>query len=112
MIINESILDLIGNTPLVDVSVLSPNRDVRIVAKLENQNPFGSVKDRIAKLMIETAEKNGDLVAGQTIVEPSSGNTASPWPPSPGSRATRSRSSCRPACRSNDARCSRCSAPS
>ncbi len=75
MIINESILDLIGNTPLVDVSVLSPNRDVRIVAKLENQNPFGSVKDRIAKLMIETAEKNGDLVAGQTIVEPSSGNT-------------------------------------
>ncbi len=75
MIINESVLDLIGNTPLVDVSILSPNPDVRIVAKLEGQNPFGSVKDRIAKAMIETAEKEGLLSPGQTIVEPSSGNT-------------------------------------
>ena len=45
----ENVLDLIGNTPLVDISRLSPNPDVRILAKLEGQNPFGSVKDRIAK---------------------------------------------------------------
>jgi len=75
MIPYESVLDLIGNTPLVDVSRLSPNPNVRIIAKLENQNPFGSVKDRIAKAMIEDAEKHGRLMPGQTIVEPSSGNT-------------------------------------
>lgn len=75
MVPNESVLDLIGNTPLVDVSRLSPNPNVRIIAKLENQNPFGSVKDRIAKAMIEDAEKNGRLVPGQTLIEPSSGNT-------------------------------------
>ena len=75
MVPHESVLDLIGNTPLVDVSRLSPNPRVRILAKLESQNPFGSVKDRIAKSMIEDAEKNGRLVAGQTIIEPSSGNT-------------------------------------
>jgi cysteine synthase B len=73
--INDSVLELIGNTPLVDVSTLSPNPDVRILAKLENQNPFGSVKDRIAKHMIEDAEKAGSLQPGQTILEPSSGNT-------------------------------------
>jgi len=70
-----SILDLIGNTPMVDVSSLSPNPNVRIIAKLEGQNPFGSVKDRIAKNMIEEAEKDGRLRPGQTIIEPSSGNT-------------------------------------
>jgi len=75
MIPYESVLDLIGNTPLVDVSRLSPNPHVRIIAKLENQNPFGSVKDRIAKAMIEDAEKHGRLLPGQTIIEPSSGNT-------------------------------------
>ncbi|MEZ5256990.1 MAG: PLP-dependent cysteine synthase family protein [Ilumatobacteraceae bacterium] len=75
MLIHENVLDLVGNTPMVDVSRLSPNPNVRLVAKLESQNPFGSVKDRIAKLMIETAEKEGHLVPGQTIVEPSSGNT-------------------------------------
>ena len=75
MVPHESVLDLIGNTPLVDVSRLSPNPNVRIIAKLENQNPFGSVKDRIAKSMIEDAEKHGRLVPGQTIIEPSSGNT-------------------------------------
>ena len=75
MIPNESVLDLIGNTPLVDVSRLSPNPRVRLLAKLESQNPFGSVKDRIAKAMIEDAEKNGRLLPGQTIIEPSSGNT-------------------------------------
>ncbi|MBU3703737.1 MAG: cysteine synthase family protein [Ilumatobacteraceae bacterium] len=73
--VNDSVLDLIGNTPMVDVSVLSPKPSVRLVAKLENQNPFGSVKDRIAKAMIEAAEKDGRLQPGQHILEPSSGNT-------------------------------------
>ena len=73
--VNQSVLELIGNTPLVDVSELSPNPDVRILAKLESQNPFGSVKDRIAKQMIDDAERHGRLSPGQTIVEPSSGNT-------------------------------------
>ncbi len=73
--VNQSVLELIGNTPLVDVSTLSPNPDVRILAKLESQNPFGSVKDRIAKQMIDDAERHGRLSPGQTIVEPSSGNT-------------------------------------
>jgi cysteine synthase len=71
----ENVLDMIGDTPLVDVSTLSPNSHVSILAKLESQNPFGSVKDRIARKMIETAEKEGWLVPGQTIIEPSSGNT-------------------------------------
>jgi [CysO sulfur-carrier protein]-thiocarboxylate-dependent cysteine synthase len=71
----ENVLEMIGNTPLVDVSVLSPTPGVRILAKMESQNPFGSVKDRIAKSMIETAEKDGTLRPGQQIVEPSSGNT-------------------------------------
>ena len=71
----ENVLDMIGNTPMIDVSALSPNPNVQIFAKLENQNPFGSVKDRIAKGMIERAEKDGSLVLGQTIIEPSSGNT-------------------------------------
>ena len=75
MVINENVLDMIGNTPIVDVSRLSPNPNVRIVAKLESQNPFGSVKDRIARQMIEAAEKDGRLQPGQTIIEPSSGNT-------------------------------------
>ncbi len=73
--LDAGVLDLIGNTPVVDVSRLSPNPDVRIVAKLEMQNPFGSVKDRIAKRMIEAAEADGRLRPGQTILEPSSGNT-------------------------------------
>jgi cysteine synthase len=73
--IHENVLDLVGNTPLVDVSRLSPNPDVRIIAKLESQNPFGSVKDRIAKQMILEAEKDGRLQPGQTLIEPSSGNT-------------------------------------
>src|SRR4029453_18027690 len=70
-----SILDLIGNTPMVDVSPLSPNPDVRIVAKLEGQNPAGSIKDRIALNMIRAAEADGTLRPGKTIIEPSSGNT-------------------------------------
>jgi cysteine synthase B len=70
-----SVLDMIGNTPLVDVSALSPNPRVRILAKMESQNPFGSVKDRIGLAMIEAAEKDGSLAPGQRILEPSSGNT-------------------------------------
>jgi cysteine synthase B len=75
MPVYENVLDMIGNTPLVDVSEVSPNPHVRILAKMESQNPFGSVKDRIARSMIETAEKEGYLHPGQTILEPSSGNT-------------------------------------
>jgi [CysO sulfur-carrier protein]-thiocarboxylate-dependent cysteine synthase len=71
----DSVLGLIGNTPLVDVSGLSTNPNVRILAKLEGQNPGGSVKDRVALSMVEEAEKNGDLQPGQTILESSSGNT-------------------------------------
>ena len=73
--VSGQVLDLIGNTPVVDVSVLSPNPNVQLIAKLESQNPFGSVKDRIARAMIEQAEHAGHLSPGQTIVEPSSGNT-------------------------------------
>ena len=75
MTVFHSVLDLIGNTPIVDVSVLSPNPRVRILAKLEGQNPGGSVKDRIALSMIEQAEKDGRLVPGSILIEPSSGNT-------------------------------------
>jgi len=71
----ESILDLIGNTPLVGVHALSPNPAVRIYAKLEGQNPGGSMKDRIALRMVEAAERDGLLQPGDTILEPSSGNT-------------------------------------
>ena len=75
MAVYSSILDTIGRTPIVDVSQLSPNPRVRILAKLEGQNPGGSVKDRIALAMIEDAEKSGLLHPGQTLLEPSSGNT-------------------------------------
>jgi len=71
----ESILQVIGDTPLVGVHALSPNPDVRIYAKLEGQNPGGSMKDRIALRMVEVAERDGVLTPGDTILEPSSGNT-------------------------------------
>ncbi|MDO9443794.1 MAG: cysteine synthase family protein [Dehalococcoidia bacterium] len=71
----RSVVDMIGNTPLVDISVMSPNPRVEIWAKLEGENPTGSVKDRIAKYMIEDAERTGRLTPGATILEPSSGNT-------------------------------------
>jgi [CysO sulfur-carrier protein]-thiocarboxylate-dependent cysteine synthase len=71
----ENILGVIGDTPLVGVHALSPNPDVRIFAKLEGQNPGGSSKDRIALKMIELAEEAGVLRRGDTILEPSSGNT-------------------------------------
>jgi cysteine synthase B len=72
---HENILGVIGDTPLVGVHALSPRPDVRIFAKLEGQNPGGSSKDRIALKMIELAEESGDLHPGDTILEPSSGNT-------------------------------------
>jgi len=71
----SSILDTIGNTPLVELRGFQPSPKVRIFAKLEGQNPTGSVKDRIAKLMLEKAELSGELSAEKTILEPSSGNT-------------------------------------
>jgi cysteine synthase B len=71
----DSVLDLIGNTPLVAAHQLSPNPAVRLFVKLEGMNPGGSVKDRIAKSMIEDAEEAGRLRPGDTILEPSSGNT-------------------------------------
>jgi [CysO sulfur-carrier protein]-thiocarboxylate-dependent cysteine synthase len=75
---HQSVLDLIGNTPLVEVSQLSPNPDVRILVKLEGNNPGGSVKDRVALAMVEAAEKDGLLKPGepdQVLIEPTSGNT-------------------------------------
>jgi [CysO sulfur-carrier protein]-thiocarboxylate-dependent cysteine synthase len=72
---HESVLGLIGDTPLVGIDSLSPNPRVRILAKLEGQNPGGSSKDRIALKMIELAERDGTLAPGDTILEPSSGNT-------------------------------------
>jgi cysteine synthase B len=73
-----SVLELIGSTPVVDVSALSPKANVAIWAKLEGRNPAGSVKDRVALSLIEAAERDGRLIPGQpgqTLIEPSSGNT-------------------------------------
>jgi cysteine synthase B len=71
----ESILDLIGNTPLVRINGMNPNPKVTIYAKLEGFNPGGSVKDRIAKQMVLDAEDSGELGPGKAILEPTSGNT-------------------------------------
>ena len=71
----DSILDTIGNTPLVKLGRLSPNPDVSIYAKLEGANPTGSLKDRIALYMIRTAEESGELTPEKTVLEPTSGNT-------------------------------------
>lgn len=71
----DSVLDLIGDTPVIDISQLSPKPGVKILAKLESQNPAGSVKDRIALAMVEAAEAAGELRPGSTMIEPSSGNT-------------------------------------
>ncbi len=72
---NDDILHLIGNTPLVRINRLNPNPNVTMYAKLEGDNPTGSVKDRIALSMIEQAERDGSLTKGKTIIEPTSGNT-------------------------------------
>ncbi|HEX2096777.1 MAG TPA: cysteine synthase family protein [Solirubrobacterales bacterium] len=71
----DDIVDSIGNTPLVELATLAPKPDVRIYAKLEGRNPTGSVKDRVARSMIERAEAEGAIEPGQTILEPTSGNT-------------------------------------
>jgi cysteine synthase len=73
---DHDLLQLIGNTPLVELSRLSPKAGVRIFAKLEGQNPSGSVKDRIVLSIVEEAERRGHLRPGNTIIEASSGNTA------------------------------------
>ncbi len=70
-----SLLDLVGSTPLVELPRLSPKPSVRLYAKLEGQNPTGSIKDRIAKAMIEEAEASGELAPGRRLLEPTSGNT-------------------------------------
>jgi cysteine synthase B len=74
-LVASSVLDLIGSTPLVELPRISPNPAVRIYAKLEAQNPTGSIKDRVAKAMIETAEARGELTPGRELLEPTSGNT-------------------------------------
>jgi cysteine synthase B len=71
----DSTLDSVGRTPLVGLPRLSPSPDVRLWAKLEDQNPTGSIKDRAALKMVEVAEKDGTLRPGCTILEPTSGNT-------------------------------------
>ncbi|MCD6581538.1 MAG: cysteine synthase family protein [Desulfuromusa sp.] len=69
------LIDSIGNTPLVDISVLADNSGIRLLAKLEGNNPGGSVKDRTALYMINKAEESGELTADKIILEPTSGNT-------------------------------------
>jgi cysteine synthase B len=71
----SSLLELVGYTPLVELPRLSPKPGVRIFAKLEGQNPTGSIKDRVAKAMIEAAEASGELQPGRELLEPTSGNT-------------------------------------
>ncbi len=71
----DSLVDSVGRTPLVGLPRLSPSADVRLWAKLEDRNPTGSIKDRAAIYMIDAAEKDGLLAVGDTILEPTSGNT-------------------------------------
>ena len=74
MKIDKNIIETIGNTPMVDISNISPN-GVKIFAKLESFNPAGSIKDRVAKYLIQDAEEQDKLIDGSTIIEPTSGNT-------------------------------------
>ena len=74
-IVVPSLLDLVGNTPLVELRNLTPKPSVRLYAKLEGENPTGSIKDRVAKAMIEAAEAAGELEPGRELLEPTSGNT-------------------------------------
>jgi [CysO sulfur-carrier protein]-thiocarboxylate-dependent cysteine synthase len=71
----SSLLGLIGNTPLVELPRLSPKPEVQLYAKLEGQNPTGSIKDRVALAMVEEAEARGELEPGRELLEPTSGNT-------------------------------------
>ena len=73
--IYDNILETIGNTPMIRINKMCPNKDVNIFAKVEGFNPTGSIKDRIAVAMIEQAEAEGKLYPGKTIIEPTSGNT-------------------------------------
>jgi len=73
--IYKNILQTIGNTPLVRINKLNPNKNIVIYAKIEGNNPTGSIKDRIALKMIKQAEADGSLIKGKTIIEPTSGNT-------------------------------------
>ena len=72
---HQGILSTIGNTPLVELQNINPKKNVRIYAKLEGNNPTGSIKDRIALRMIEAAESDGEISSNRTILEPTSGNT-------------------------------------
>jgi [CysO sulfur-carrier protein]-thiocarboxylate-dependent cysteine synthase len=74
-VVASSLLDLIGRTPLVELPRLAPKPSVRLYAKLEGQNPTGSIKDRVALAMIEAAEASGELEPGRELLEPTSGNT-------------------------------------
>jgi [CysO sulfur-carrier protein]-thiocarboxylate-dependent cysteine synthase len=74
-VVADSVLDLIGRTPLVELSRLAPKPAVRLYAKLEAQNPTGSIKDRVALAMIDAAEASGALEPGRALLEPTSGNT-------------------------------------
>jgi cysteine synthase B len=74
-VVAGNLLDLVGNTPRVELRRLSPKEGVRLFAKLEGQNPTGSIKDRVAKAMIEAAEASGELEPGRALLEPTSGNT-------------------------------------
>src|ERR671918_543496 len=71
----ENVLEAIGNTPMVELPRLTPKPEARMWAKLEGRNPTGSVKDRVAKFMIDDAEERGAIERGHTILEPTSGNT-------------------------------------
>jgi [CysO sulfur-carrier protein]-thiocarboxylate-dependent cysteine synthase len=73
--LTPSVLETIGETPLVELANLSPKESVRLYAKLEGQNPTGSTKDRVAKAMVEAAESTGELEPGRELLEPTSGNT-------------------------------------
>jgi cysteine synthase len=74
-VVADSLLSLVGNTPLVELKRLAPKPTVRLYAKLEGQNPTGSIKDRVAKAMIDAAEAAGELQPGRELLEPTSGNT-------------------------------------
>src|SRR3974390_1562276 len=73
--IAPDVIGTIGNTPMVELTHISPNPRVRIIVKLESQNPTGSIKDRIAQSLIDDAEQRGLISPGDTIMEPTSGNT-------------------------------------
>jgi [CysO sulfur-carrier protein]-thiocarboxylate-dependent cysteine synthase len=73
--LTPSILETIGDTPLVELPRLAPHEGIRVYAKLEGANPTGSIKDRVAKAMIEAAEASGELEPGRELLEPTSGNT-------------------------------------